>query len=199
MRTTLCLMVILGIGIGANAGTPKPQKDATDFSGQTVRAGKGGLKESVVYLEGKKKSEPMEKAIVDQRSKLFIPHVSVVTRGTTVQFPNNDTIFHNVFAYYDAKKFDLGNYPRGASRSVTFDKTGLVAILCNLHSEMSAYIMVVDTPYFAITDKQGRFRIHNVPPGDYTLHVWHESGYALTQKITVKGGEPATTLTLTKR
>jgi hypothetical protein len=126
--------------------------------------------------------------MVDQRNKMFIPHVSVVTQGTTVQFPNDDTVFHNVFAYFQAKKFDLGMYPHGASKSVHFDKAGLVVLQCNIHSDMSAYIMVVDTPYYAVTDAQGRFHIANVPDGTYTLHAWHESGAALTQAFVVKSG-----------
>jgi plastocyanin len=150
-------------------------------------------------LEGEKKAAPMAKAVVDQRDKMFQPHVSVVTRGTTVQFPNNDTVFHNVFAYFNAKKFDLGMYPRGATKRVTFDKPGLVALLCNVHSEMSAYIVVVDTPYYAITDKQGHFRIQNVAPGSYTLHAWHESGATLTQTVTVKAEDSALKLTLARK
>lgn len=198
MITTLCLMFALGMGLKDGANPAKPT-DTTDFSGQATRSGKGSLKDCVVYLLGDKKAEPLPKAVIDQRSKVFIPHVTVVTRGTTVQFPNNDAVFHNVFAYFDAKKFDLGTYPRGATRSVTFDKTGLVAILCNIHSEMSAYVMVVDTPYYAMTDSKGRFRIRNVPPGEYTLRAWHESGCTLQQNITVKAGQAASTLALSKK
>ena len=97
---------------------------------------------------------------------MFLPHVSVVTAGTLVHFPNDDTVFHNVFAYFQAKKFDLGMYPRGATKSVTFDKPGLVVLLCNVHSDMSAYIMVVDTPYYAVTDKRGQYRHRGRATGD---------------------------------
>jgi len=172
---------------------------AGDVAGRAIFAGKRPANEAVVYLEGGRKAAPMAKVVVDQRNKTFLPHVSVVTVGTTVVFPNHDTVFHNVFAYYNAKKFDLGMYPRGASKSVTFDKTGLVALLCNVHSEMSAYIMVVDTPYFAVTDRDGRFRLSNVPSGTYTLHVWHESGAMCTQTVTVTGGDCNVDLTLTRR
>lgn len=159
---------------------------AAEVSGKATLANKGAARQAVIYLEGHRKSTPMTKVIIDQRDKVFIPHVTVVTVGTTVEFPNNDTVFHNVFAYFQAKKFDLGMYPRGASKCVTFDKPGLVALLCNVHSEMSAYIMVVDTPYFAVTDAQGNFRIRDVPPGTYTLRAWHESGAELKQTVTVK-------------
>lgn len=170
-----------------------------DVTGQITLAGKSAAREAVVYLEGGKSSAPLPKAVVDQRDKVFQPHVSVVTVGTTVQFPNNDTVFHNVFAYFHAKKFDLGMYPRGATRNVTFDKKGLVSILCNIHSEMSAYVLVVDTPYYAVTDKQGRFTLRDVPPGTYTVRGWHESGAVLSQPLTVKAGETTVSLTLAKK
>jgi len=182
--------LFLSLAVGARA---------VDVSGQAALAGRGPARGAVVFLEGGKKAAPMAKAVMDQRGKQFIPHVLVVTVGTTVQFPNNDTVFHNVFAYFNAKKFDLGMYPRGATRTQTFDRPGLVAVLCNVHSEMSAYIMVVDTPYFAVTDKQGRFRIKSVPPGSYTLRAWHESGAVLTQAVTVKAEDTLLDLTLARK
>jgi len=142
---------------------------------------------AVVFLEGAEHSKPMANAIVDQRDRRFIPHVSVVTVGTQVKFPNNDTVFHNVFAEFDAKKFDLGMYPRGATKTQTFNKSGLVALFCSVHSEMSAYVMVVDTPYFTVADSGGHFSIANVPVGQYTVKVWHESGEKDSFPITVSG------------
>ena len=159
----------------------------------------GTAREAIVYLEGGAPAAPLAQAMVDQREKMFLPHVLVVTRGTTVRFPNDDTIFHNVFAFFQAKKFDLGMYPRGKTKSITFEKTGLVVLLCNVHSDMSAYIMVVDTPYYAVTDGQGRFQMPNVPPGTYTLHAWHESGAILTQTVTVGGRTALLTLTLARK
>ncbi len=166
----------------------------------TVTDGRGAARGAVIYLTGgSAPPPPMTAALVDQRDKTFTPHVSVVTRGTTVRFPNDDTVFHNVFAYFQAKKFDLGMYPRGTSKKVTFDKTGLVIILCNVHSYMSAYIMVVDTPYYAVSDGAGHFRLPSVPPGTYTLHGWHESGATLTQTVTVGGGPQALSLALARK
>ncbi len=194
----------LWLGTGAQAldgSRPGGQSGAAsgcEVSGQLLLPGGRAAREAVVYLEGGPKAEPISKAVVDQREKTFIPHVSVVTLGTTVEFPNNDTVFHNVFAYFDAKKFDLGMYPRGASKRVTFTKPGLVALLCNVHSDMSAYIMVVDTPFFAVADRQGKFHIRNVPPGTYTLHAWQESGATLTQPLTVKAAAELT-LTLARK
>src|SRR5688572_25528743 len=167
---------------------------AADVMGGVNLPKKGAARDAVVYLEGAKKAAPLKDIVIDQRDKLFIPHVTVITRGTKVAFPNNDTVFHNVFAYYNAKKFDLGFYPRGKTEHQTFDKTGVVALLCNVHSEMSAYILVVDTPYYAVTDKKGRFKIANVEPGTYTLHVWHESGAKLTQTIKVEAQNADLTL-----
>jgi plastocyanin len=168
-----------------------------ELSGTAALNGKGS-RNIVVLLEGEKKAKPLTKAMIDQRDKMFLPHVSVITVGTTVEFPNNDTIFHNVFAYFNAKKFDLGMYPRGASKRQTFDKPGVVALLCNVHSEMSAYIYVTETPYYTLTDKQGKFRLRDVPPGTYTLRAWHESGATSEQKITFKAENQEVTLTLKK-
>lgn len=191
MRRSIVAVLVALIAMTATA-------HAEEITGKVNLANKKAASEAVVYLQGDKRAEPMPKAVIDQRNKTFLPHVLAVTRGTTVDFPNNDTVYHNVFAYFEAKKFDLGMYPRGATKRVKFDKPGLVVLLCNVHSEMSAYIMVVDTPYFAVTDKQGRFHIGNVPPGKYTLHVWHESGEMLHQPITVKPQEAAWTLDLAR-
>ncbi len=177
-----------------------PAAHAEDFEAQIVLRNKKAAANAVVWLEGTKKATPMPKVVIDQREKMFQPHVSVVTVGTTVEFPNNDTVFHNVFAYFNAKKFDLGMYPRGTTKRVTFDKAGMVALLCNVHSEMSAYIIVVDTPYYVITDKKGKGSLPNVPPGTYTLHIWHESGATVTKQVEIKENVKAVqSLTLEKK
>ena len=165
----------------------------------TVSDGHGAARGAVVYLSGTASASPLPNASVDQRDKMFTPHVSVVTRGTTVRFPNDDSVFHNVFAYFQAKKFDLGMYPRGTTKKVTFDKTGLVIVLCNVHPCMSAYIMVVDTPYYAVSDNGGHFRLPNVPPGNYTLHGWQESGATLTQTVKVGVQPQALSLALARK
>jgi len=172
---------------------------AGDVTGTVSLGTRGIARDAVIYLEGDKKASPMVKAVIDQRQKTFIPHVSVVTVGTIIQFPNNDTVFHNVFAYFDAKKFDLGMYPRGATKTVSFDKKGVVALLCNVHSEMSAYIMIVDTPYYAVADKDGKFTVKNVPPGDYTLRAWHESGAIYTQQLKVAAGDTKLSIAVSRK
>lgn len=185
-----------GIVLGLMTGTIFAH--AADVTGTVQLPSKKAAGSAVVSLEGIKKATPLSKYIVDQRDKMFLPHISVVPTGTSVEFPNNDTVFHNVFAYFNAKKFDLGMYPRGKSKTERFDKAGVVALFCNVHSEMSAYIVVVDTPYYAIADKKGKFAVKNVPPGTYTMHTWHESGAVSEQKITV-GANTSANIVLAKK
>jgi len=109
-----------------------------------------------------------------QRNKNFEPHVLVVQVGATVQFPNKDPFFHNVFSLFDGKRFDLGLYEAGSSNSVRFDRAGVSFLFCNIHPEMSAVIIAVPTPYFAVADAEGRWMIPGVPNGRYRLHVWFE-------------------------
>jgi plastocyanin len=113
------------------------------------------------------------KAVMDQKDLKFIPRVLPVVVGTTVDFPNNDKTFHNVFSNSDAKKFDLGLYPSGQSRSVTFDKAGVVKILCNAHPHMEAYIVVKNHPYFIVPDSRGNYSLNGIPLGKYRVEVWH--------------------------
>jgi plastocyanin len=114
-------------------------------------------------------------AVLQQKNKAFEPHMLVVTKGSTVDFPNLDPWFHNVFSLFNGKRFDLGLYEAGTTRTVHFDREGISYIFCNIHPEMSAVVVVLPTHYFAIPDKQGEFSIASVPPGRYTLHVWNEN------------------------
>ena len=147
-----------------------------DVSGRVTLPNGKPASQAIVIFQGDEKSKPLAKAVVDQRDRTFIPHVSVVTVGTKVEFPNNDIVFHNVFTEFHSTKFDLGMYPKGTSRSQVFNRTGLAVIMCSIHPEMSAYVMVVGTPYFAITDRNGKYEIHGLPAGHYKVDVWHESG-----------------------
>ena len=114
-----------------------------------------------------------KKGVVDQRDIKFIPFVLPVVVGTTVEFPNNDKNWHNVFSKSDAQSFDLGLYAPGKSRSQTFDKPGIVRVLCNAHPSMEAFIVVKDHPFIAAPDKRGNFRLDGVPLGKFRLQVWH--------------------------
>lgn len=109
-----------------------------------------------------------------QRNKSFEPHVLVVPVGTAVEFPNRDPFFHNVFSLFEGKRFDLGLYEAGTTRNVIFDKPGISYIFCNIHSEMSAVVIAVRTPYYGVSDQRGRVAIPHVPPGRYTLRIWYE-------------------------
>ena len=125
-----------------------------------------------------------------QQSKQFAPHVVAVQVGSSVEFPNLDPFFHNVFSLFNGKRFDLGLYEAGASRSVKFDRPGAAYIFCNIHPQMSAVVVAVDTPYFAVSDRQGDIRIPNVPPGRYRLDIWYEKALpetlrALRREITI--------------
>jgi plastocyanin len=118
------------------------------------------------------------RAAMAQKDKTFSPHVLAVRTGTLVDFPNFDPIFHNAFSNYDGKVFDVGLYPPGTSRTVAFSRPGVVRVFCNIHAAMSAVIVVVDTPYFTTTHKDGTFEIRNVPEGEYTLRLFHERALA---------------------
>jgi plastocyanin len=172
----------------ALAVTLAPASQSVDIAGQVKLSNGRNASLAAVWLEGTTKSKPLTKAVVDQRDRTFIPHVSVVTVGTTVQFPNNDTVLHNVFADYNAKVFDLKSYPRGVSRPMHFEKKGLVVLLCNMHSEMGAFIVVVDTPYYSVADPKGAFTVKDVPPGKYVVHGWHESNQVFEQEMTIGSG-----------
>jgi len=130
------------------------------------------------------------KAVIDQKDLKFDPRVLAVVVGTTVDFPNNDKTFHNVFSNSDAKKFDLGLYPSGKSRSVTFDKAGVVKILCNAHPHMEAYIVVKNHRYFSVPDTRGNYSLKNIPLGKYRLEIWHpELGTKVVPIELVRDGE----------
>jgi hypothetical protein len=109
-----------------------------------------------------------------QKNKTFLPHLLVVPLGSTVAFPNTDPFFHNVFSLFDGRRFDLGLYEAGSTRSVVFFREGVSYIFCNIHSEMSAVIITLSTPYYGTVDSKGEFRIAGVPDGDYDLHIWIE-------------------------
>lgn len=157
----------------------------------------GPVASAAVWLEGGSKAEPVHASIV-QKGKKFTPHILVVPVGSSVDFPNRDDIFHNVFAEYNAKKFDLGMFPKGQSKQVVFDKPGTVSVLCNVHSEMSAYIVVVESGRFAVTDRAGRFSLAGVNPGKYKARAWHETRRTGVREITVGSSNESVQLTISR-
>lgn len=147
------------------------------------------VKEAAVYVEkveGKRFELPGKNPVIDQINLVFVPHVLPILVGTTVDFPNSDTVRHNVFSTpKSAKQFNLGTYDVGVVKQITFEKEGVVSLLCNVHAEMSSYVIVLQNPYFAVTDKQGKFIIRNVSPGRHRLTFWHESLKSETIEIDV--------------
>ena len=114
------------------------------------------------------------RVVLLQKNKTFEPHLLVIPVGSEVDFPNHDPFFHNVFSLFEGKRFDLGLYESGSTRSIRFDRAGVSYLFCNIHSDMSAVIVTLDTPYYAISDRAGQVAIPDVPAGRYTLHVWRE-------------------------
>ncbi len=151
----------------------------------------------VVYLErdgalaGALNHHPTS-PVMRQKNEQFVPHVLPILRGTTVDFPNEDEVFHNVFSLSGPKQFDLPKYPSGSSRTVTFPKSGIVNVFCHIHSDMSAVIFVLDNPFFATPGENGRYSLADVPPGEYTLVAWHERIKPVREKIRVVAGQATT-------
>jgi plastocyanin len=136
-----------------------------------------GSGDVVVWLTPAEPTAPVEPGAtvrLVQRNKRFTPHVLAVTVGTPVEFPNQDPFFHNVFSIYQGKPFDLGLYESGSSRKVRFTQPGVSYIFCNIHPEMSAAVVALRTPYFAVTSSDGSFHISHVPPGAYKLELWYD-------------------------
>jgi len=187
MKTKLFVLAILiaGLTVGAWAG---------DIEGKVT-----GMKgKSVVYVDtiaGKTFPAPKDHPVMDQKGLMFSPHIMVVQQGTTVEFLNSDTVQHNVFwtAIGSDKKLghNLGTWPKGEKRSFTFDKPGVVPMLCNVHPEMAGYLVVSPTPYFAETDDSGAYKIKDVPDGSYTVTAWHEGAKNQSKPVTVSGDTKA--------
>jgi plastocyanin len=192
MKNQLMKIVMIAFVMGAMAF-------AASLSGSTlsgkVTAGKGV---SVVYVEaiaGKTFPPPAEHIVIDQKGLLFQPHVAAVPVGSTVEFLNSDKVAHNIFwpAVSGNKKLshNLGTWPSGQKRDFKFDTAGVVPLLCNVHPEMSAYIVVTPTPYFAVTDAEGSFKIADVPDGQYTVSAWHEGMKVQSKPVKVAGDSTA--------
>lgn len=148
----------------------------------------------IVYLESvppgaEKTADRVGPAIMRQEGLRFVPHVLPVRVGSPVEFPNADPIFHNVFSLSKGATFDLGRYPEGESKSIRFDKPGVVKVFCHIHSDMSGIIMVLDNSYFTTPDRAGRYDLDGVPPGEYAVVAWHERARPLKVTIRVEPGQ----------
>ena len=149
----------------------------------------GAVNDAVLWLERVPASADTARAAgrpkLAQKDQCFMPRVLPVAVGTSVDFPNLDPIFHNVFSASPTKRFDLGKYSRGQSKRVLFDKPGLVNVYCDIHSSMEAFVLVLATRTFTQPDSGGRYALPEVPGGTYTLHVWHPDRPEVRREVTV--------------
>ncbi|MGA2979405.1 MAG: carboxypeptidase regulatory-like domain-containing protein [Terriglobales bacterium] len=171
---------------------------ATSQAGTISGKVSGVSGESAVYVEvaaGKTFPASTQQPVIDQKGLMFQPHITVVQQGTTVEFLNSDSVAHNVFwpSVGGNKKLthNLGTWPKGDKRPFKFDNPGAVPLLCNVHPEMSGYVIVSPTPYFALTDKSGEYKIENVPDGSYTVTAWHEGAKSQSKPVAVAGDTKA--------
>jgi plastocyanin len=158
---------------------------------------------TVVYLDegprGAFEEPTAGRATLDQRDEAFVPPLLAITVGTVVDFPNNDRTYHNVFSFSKPKRFDLGRYARGHSKSVRFDRPGVVRVFCDIHSHMSAFILVFAHRFFALTDGEGLFRLERVPPGGYTVVAWSDGQERERRPVRVPEGGGVVELDLALR
>ena len=160
-----------------------------DVAGRILAGGRPAA-DAVIWLEAPGAPRPREgRFVIRQRNMEFVPRVLAVPVGSTVDLPNEDRIFHNVFSFANGKPFDLGLYPTGASKRITLDRPAVNRIYCNIHPHMAAYIVAVDSPYYATTGKTGTFTMRDVPAGRYTYHAWRSGADMLSATITVGEGQ----------
>lgn len=178
---------------------------ANEIKGKVSVQGLKSAENIAVYVDAipdKKFDAPKEPVVVDQRKMAFIPHLVAVQQGTTVEFLNSDPVGHNVYwpSISGNKKLahNLGTWPKGEKKPFQFNDVGVASLLCNVHPEMSGYVVVTPTPYFAVTDKDGNFEIKNIPAGKYTLKTWSEDGKPMTQAVDVSGASAIVELTVKK-
>ncbi len=179
-RRHFWVLTLATLWLGAQAYAAEAPVKVAIVKGTITVAGKPTA-DAVVSVEGvapeiskaQIAAAKSQKAVMEQKEMKFVPTVLPVLVGTTVDFPNKDKNWHNIYSKSEAKKFDLGLYAPGKTRSVKFDKPGFVRILCNVHPNMEAFIVVKEHPYFAAPDKSGNYRLDNIPLGKYRVRVWH--------------------------
>lgn len=174
--------------------TAAPRRTASRYAGAAPAARTVQEIPAIAYISGavagSRVPAPPSPALA-QQDTAFVPNVLVVPVGTTVEFPNRDPFFHNVFSYSSAQRFDLGRYPRGESKSVEFAQAGVVKVYCEVHESMRAALVVVENPFHAVIGADGTFRIANVPAGRHTVVVWHHDGGMREVAVDVRPGAVA--------
>lgn len=203
IRQTLLVVLLICFG-----KTPFVQAAATGTVSGTVKLkqASGSVIDPagvVVYVEGVAGALPQESELarvqLHQRNLQFDPPLLVITQGTTVDFLNDDRVFHNVFSFSEAAKFDLGLYKSGTTKSVTFRKPGVINVYCNIHPEMISKIRVLDTTFFAVVGKDGRFQIDRIPIGTYSIVAWQSYGEEFRGQVTItSGGKASVSIDLTQ-
>ena len=199
MKKTLWMIILVFGLLAVNVA------QADDITGNVTvlkRDGKKPLKSfanAVVYLEGIETPAPQEPVLMDQKKKTFVPRLLPVVKGQEVQFLNSDRVRHNVFSPHEEEPFDLGRYPKGEYKSLTFNVLGRHRIYCDIHQRMIGDVFVLPNHYFGVTDKKGYFSIKNVPPGEYTLKVWHILGGEYEQPVRLTDGPLEVNLTITSQ
>jgi plastocyanin len=207
------LTLLLGVALVANSAPPLAAQAGSGIRGRldlrrldkpverrpdVASSGAAGprdvsdLRRGVVYLETAPRSAFDERdpgrAVMDQRNERFVPHLLAVMIGTIVEFPNSDRIYHNVFSLSRAKRFDLGRYAAGRSKAVRMDRPGVVRVFCDIHSHMSAFVLVFNHPFFDVTDTDGRFELPALPAGTYTVVGWYEGEARISRSVVVQAG-----------
>ena len=176
----LILVPVLGAGAAETSGTVRGTVTVTKQKSSA---------NAVISIEaaGLVVTPPAEPVRIDQKGFRFLPHITVAVPGTTIRFLNNDPEPHNV--YSPEGRYNLGTWPTGETRDHVFEKPGIFTQLCNIHPDMLAYVVVLETPYSAVTDAAGKFEVKGVPPGKYLLWAWHEKKDGLEREITVEAGK----------
>ncbi|OYU44429.1 MAG: methylamine utilization protein [Burkholderiales bacterium PBB4] len=190
-------VVVFGSGVALHAQASVVQIQVQDEQGKA-------LPDAAVFLESreaKQLAKPLQGAEMGQSGRQFVPHVLVVPTGTAVSFPNRDTVRHHVYSFSPTKKFELKLFTGTPANPVVFDKAGVAVLGCNIHDNMAAWVVVVDTPYFGLSDGKGAVSLHDVAPGNYRLRVWHSrlpvGAPATDQAITVNTAPSQATVRLT--
>lgn len=188
----LALALIFVIQPGTMDGAPR--EGTVEGTIRVTKDGKpaGAQANVVVYLKGvPKTTRDKTTHVIRQRNLQFSPRVSVVVKGTSVEFPNDDKVFHNVFSASRPARFDLGLYRSGGSKTVELRREGVVDVFCNIHPEMSSRVLVVPDHHYAVTDARGAFRIQGVPAGTYPIVAWHANGGETVGEVTIEPGKAA--------